>query len=75
MSWSEMSNIQIDRSSLTMTKRSCEDINVDQLIDTINLDKGLHAGVLELTAGNLAVDVLCSDLILQNNKITKCEGG
>ena len=37
-----------------MTKRSRDDIDVDQLIDSINLDKGLRAGVLELTADQLA---------------------
>ena len=36
-----------------MTKRCREDIDVDQLIDSINLDKGLRAGVLELTADEL----------------------
>jgi len=37
-----------------MTKRSCKDINVDQLIGSINLDKGLCAAVLELTPDKLA---------------------
>jgi len=37
-----------------MTKRGREDVDVDQLIDSINLDKGLRAGVLELTADELA---------------------
>jgi hypothetical protein len=37
-----------------MVKRSREDIDVDQLIDSINLDKGLRAGVLDLTADELA---------------------
>jgi hypothetical protein len=37
-----------------MVKRSREDIDVDQLIDSINLDKGLRARVLDLTADELA---------------------
>ncbi|KIL59813.1 hypothetical protein M378DRAFT_84610 [Amanita muscaria Koide BX008] len=37
-----------------MAKRSREDIDVDELINSINLDKGLRAGLLELTADELA---------------------
>ncbi|KIL55332.1 hypothetical protein M378DRAFT_28579 [Amanita muscaria Koide BX008] len=37
-----------------MTKRSHEDINVDKLIDSINLDKGLRAAFSGLTADELA---------------------
>lgn len=36
-----------------MVKHSREDINVEELILTINLDKGLRAGLLELTADEL----------------------
>ncbi|KAM6503869.1 hypothetical protein JOM56_000812 [Amanita muscaria] len=38
-----------------MTKRCHEDIDVDELIDSINLDKGLRAAFLELTADELAI--------------------
>jgi hypothetical protein len=37
-----------------MVKRSREDIDVDQLIDSINMDKGLRAGVLDLSSDELA---------------------
>ncbi|KAM6493583.1 hypothetical protein JOM56_011717 [Amanita muscaria] len=37
-----------------MAKHSREDIDVDELINSINLDKGLRAGLLELTADELA---------------------
>ena len=37
-----------------MTRRNREDIYVDELINSINLDKGLRAGLSELTADELA---------------------
>lgn len=40
-----------------MTKRSHDDIDVDDIIDSIKLDHGLRAGLLELTLDELA-DVL-----------------
>jgi hypothetical protein len=37
-----------------MAKCSHEDIDVDEIIASVNLDKGLRAGLLELTADELA---------------------
>jgi molecular chaperone DnaK (HSP70) len=41
------------------------------------IDIKIYQGEQELVQDNklLSDDVLCSDLILQNNKIIKCEGG
>jgi hypothetical protein len=43
-----------------MGKRSHEDINVDEIIDSINLDKGLRAAFSDLTPDEQAV--LLADL-------------
>jgi hypothetical protein len=38
-------------------------------------DSEAETGLMTKARGMCCGDVLCSDLTLQNNKITKCEGG